>query len=266
MTDTTVGAVPASADVARQGAVIAALTATLATNALAQLLPLNGQTTGEISGRFPLLITPPGYVFGIWGLIYTGLTAYAVYQALPSRRDSKRLRRIAWPFVLTCVANSAWLLLWHYNQYRLTLGAMVGLLLGLITINRRLGRTGEQEVDDLVFARLPFSIYLGWISVATIVNATVALYDAGWDGMGLSPELWTTALLGVGAGLGATMGVKEGDAAFPLVIAWAFAGVARKNASTSLVGPAAWAATAVALLGAGAALLRGRGPAAQPQA
>ncbi|NTU85557.1 MAG: tryptophan-rich sensory protein [Chloroflexales bacterium] len=258
MTDTTAGAVPASTDVARQSAVLAALTATLATNALAQLLPLNGQTTGEISGRFPLLITPPGYVFGIWGVIYSGLIGYAVYQALPSRRDRRRLRSIAWPFVLSCAANIAWLLLWHYNHYRLTLGAMVGLLLGLITIDRRLGRTGEQYADDLIFARLPFSIYLGWISVATIVNATVVLYDAGWDGMGLTPEVWTTALLGVGAGLGATMGIKEGDAAYPLVLAWAFTGVARKNAATPLVGPAAWAATAVALLGAGAALLRRR--------
>ncbi|MEI8167073.1 MAG: TspO/MBR family protein [Chloroflexales bacterium] len=258
MTNSTVGSEPTSADIVRQGAVIAALTATLATNTLAQLLPLNGQSTGEISGRFPLLITPPAYVFGIWGVIYSGLLGYAVYQALPAQRTNPRLRRIAWPFVLTCAANCVWLLLWHYNQYRLTLGAMVGLLLGLLTIDRRLGRADSQSTLDLLFARLPFSIYLGWISVATIVNATVVLYDAGWDGMGISPELWTTALIGVGTGLGATMGVKEGDAAYPLALAWAFAGVAKKNAATPLVGRAAWIATAVGLLSAGAALLRRR--------
>ncbi len=240
----------------RQGAVIAALGGTLATNALANLLPINGQTTGAVSAKFPLLITPPGYVFGIWGVIYTGLTAYAVYQALPSRRDNARLRRIAWPFVLSCAANATWILLWHHNRFGLTMGAMLGLLFALITINRRLGRAEGLSLDERLLARLPFSIYLGWISVATIVNATVVLYDAGWDGFGVAPELWTTALLGAGAGLAATMGLKEGDVAFPLVVAWAFAGVARKNAEHPPVGPAAWVATAVALLSAGAALLR----------
>lgn len=259
MTNAAAGTRPATADATRQGAVIAALAATLAVNAAANLLPLNGQATGEVSARFPVLITPPGYVFGIWGLIYTGLIAYAAYQALPAQRDSPRLRRVAWPFVLSCAANVAWLLLWHYNRFGLTLGAMVGLLLALIAADRRLGRFGEQPAGELLFARLPFSVYLGWISVATIVNATVVLYDAGWDGAGLSPELWTAGLLGVGAGLGATMGLRQGDPAYPLVLAWAFAGVAGKNADVPLVGPAAWAATAAALLSAAGALLRWRG-------
>lgn len=258
MTNVATGSRPLNADLARQGAVIAALAATVATNAAANLLPLNGQSTGEISDRFPILITPPGYVFGIWGLIYTGLLAYAIYQALPAQRDNPALRRIAWPFVLSCAANIAWLLLWHYNQYGLTLGAMVGLLLALITIDRRLGPPAAQSRGNLLFARLPFSVYLGWISVATIVNATVVLYDAGWEGAGLSPELWTTGLLGVGAALGVAMGARQGDYAYPLVLAWAFAGVAMKNAATPLVGPAAWVATGVAVLAAVAGLLRGR--------
>lgn len=256
MSDATAGATPATPDLARQGSVIAALAATLAVNTAANLLPLNGQTTGEISDRFPVLITPPGYVFSIWGLIYTGLIAYAIYQALPSRRDDPRLRRVAWPFVLSCAANVAWLLLWHYNQFGLTLGAMLGLLFALIVVDRRLGTFPEHAGADLIFARLPFSVYLGWISVATIVNATVVLYDVGWDGLGLSPELWTTGLIGAGAGLAAAMGLRQRDPAYPLVIAWALAGVAGKNAGTPLVGPAAWAGAAVALLAAGAALLR----------
>lgn len=258
MTNVAAGSRPLSTDLARQGAVIAALTATLATNTLANLLPLNGQTTGEVSDRFPLLITPPGYVFGIWGLIYTGLIGYAIYQALPAQRDNPRLRQIAWPFVLSCAANIAWLLLWHHNQFGLTMGAMLSLLFALIAVDRRLGTMGEQSPADLILARLPFSVYLGWISVATIVNATVVLANAGWDGLGLSPELWTTGLLAVATGLGVTMGTREGDVAYPLVLAWAFAGIAAKNAATPLVGPAAWVATAVAVLAAGAALLRWR--------
>lgn len=246
-----------ASDVARQGAVVAALAATIATNALANILPLNGQTTGEISNRFPLLITPPGYVFGIWSVIYTGLVGYAVYQALPAQRDDERLRRIAWPFVASCAANIVWLLLWHYNRYGLTLGAMIGLLLALITIDMRLGRVRGGPLAERLLVRLPFSIYLGWISVATIVNATVALVNAGWDGSESSPELWTAGLLGVGAGLGLAKGVGQGDAAYPLVLAWAFSGVAIKNAGQPLVSWSAWFATGLSLISAGLAAVRG---------
>jgi tryptophan-rich sensory protein len=247
-----------TADIARQAAVVAALAATLAVNTLANTLPLNGQTTGQISGRFPLKITPPGYVFGIWGVIYSGLLGYAVYQALPSQRENPRLRRIAWPFVLSCAANIAWLLLWHYNRPRLTLGAMLGVLLSLITINTRLGKSLQGPLGEQLLAKLPFSIYLGWISVATIVNATVALYDAGWDGFGIDEDVWTAALLGTGATLGAGMGALRGDAAFPLVLVWAFRGIAEKQADSAIIAPTAQIATATAAISAAAGLWRGR--------
>jgi benzodiazapine receptor len=245
------------ADVARQAAVVGALGATLAVNALANALPINGQTTGEVSNRFPLLITPPGYVFGIWGVIYTGLIGYAIYQALPAQRDNPRLRRIAVPFIVSCAANIAWLLLWHHNQYGLTMGAMIGLLLALITIDLRLGRLRGGALAERLLVRLPFSIYLGWVSVATIVNATVALTAAGWEGGDVSPEAWTAGLLAVGAGLGGAQALR-GDVAYPLVLAWAFSGVALKNGGVPIVYPAALAATAAALAAAALAGLRAR--------
>ncbi|NNJ09117.1 tryptophan-rich sensory protein [Chloroflexales bacterium ZM16-3] len=245
-------------DIARQAAVVAALAATLGVNVLANALPLNGQTTGQISGRFPLKITPPGYVFGIWGVIYSGLIGYAIYQALPAQRENPRLRKVGWLFVLSCVANIGWLLLWHYNRPRLTLGAMFGVLLSLIAINSRLGKPLQGPLGERLLARLPFSVYMGWISVATIVNVTVALYDAGWDGMGIDEDVWTAGLLGVGATLGAGMGALRGDATFPLVLVWAFRGIAEKQSDSAIIAPAAQAATAVAALSAAAGLWRGR--------
>ncbi|PDW01901.1 TspO/MBR family protein [Candidatus Viridilinea mediisalina] len=247
-----------NADLARQGAVVAALGSTIAMNVLANKLPLNGQTTGQISNRYPLMITPPGYVFGIWGLIYTGLTAYAVYQALPARRDQARLRRIAAPFIASCAANSAWLALWHYNKTKLTVPVMLGLLASLITIDRRIGKASQLSASDIAFVRTPFSLYLGWVSVATIVNITVALYDAGWDGFGAPPEAWTAGLLGSAGSLAAIMGVSEGDVPFPLVIAWASSGIARKNAKTPLVASMGWAVTAIGILAAIAGVLGGK--------
>lgn len=245
----------AAADVTRQAAVVAALSATISANALTNILRLNGQTIGDVAARFPLPIIPARHTFGIWGVIYSGLIGYAVYQALPRQRDNERLRRIAWPFVVSCAANVTWLVLWHYNRFRLNLGAIVGLLLALITIDLRLGQARGPWVEQLL-VRLPFSIYLGWISVATIINTAVTLYDAGWEGTPASREAWTAGLLSLGAALGATMGVGRGDPAFPAVIAWAFSGVATKQAGTPLVAPMAWAAAAASLAAAPIALLR----------
>jgi benzodiazapine receptor len=245
-------------DIARQAAVVAALAATLAVNTLANTLPLNGQTTGEISDRYPLKITPPGYAFSIWGLIYTGMLGYAIYQAMPAQRENPRLRGVGWLFVLSCVGNIGWLVLWHYNRPRLALGAMFGILLALIAINTRLGKPLQGPLGERLLARLPFSVYLGWISVATLVNASVALYDAGWDGLGIDPQIWTASLLGLGSALGLGMGAARGDATFPLVLAWAFSGIASKQSDSELVAPAAQAATAVAGLSAALGLWKGR--------
>lgn len=245
-------------DIGRQAAVVAALAGTIAVNGLANALPLNGRTTGEISDQFPLKITPPGYVFAIWGLIYGGLIGYAIYQALPAQRDNERLRRMAWPFVLSCAANVAWLFLWHYGQYRLTLGAMLGLLISLIAINLRIGRGEPAPLAEKLFVRLPFSIYLGWISVATIINAGVALLDAGWDGGPLSDEQWTAGLIGTAGALSVTMGLGRRELGFPLVIAWALAGVAAKQAGEPLIANTAWAGVAASLIAAAGAALRAR--------
>ena len=254
MTNIAAGTQPAMNGITRQGAVILGIVATLVINSMATLLPINGQTTAEISDRFPLLITPPGYIFSIWGLIYTGLIAYGVFQVLPSRRDDARLQRIAWLFVISCVANCAWILLWHYNQTALTVPVMLGLLLTLITIDRRIDRDAPLRIDEIIFLRLPFSIYLGWISVATIVNLTVMLYDGGWNGFGVAPEIWTALLLAVSTVLSATMGLRKGDAAFALVVAWAASGIAAKNAALPLVSSMAWVATIVSLLAAAVAI------------
>ncbi|NTV64255.1 MAG: tryptophan-rich sensory protein [Oscillochloris sp.] len=247
-----------AADSLRQAAVIAALAATLTVNTLANTLPINGQTTADVSARFPLKITPPGYVFGIWGLIYSGVLGYAIYQALPAQRANPRLRRIGWLFIVSCAANIAWILLWHYNRPRQTLGAMFGILLALIAITTRLGKPLQGPLAERLLVRLPFSIYLGWISVATLVNVTVALSDLGWDGLGIAPDLWTVGLLGTGTALGAGIGALRGDPAFPLVLVWAFSGIAGKQADSPLVANAAWLATAASVLSALVGFWRGR--------
>jgi benzodiazapine receptor len=223
-------------DILRQAVNVLATLVTITINGLANALPLNGQTTGEISDRFRVYFVPAGYVFSIWGLIYLALMAFAVYQALPGQRENPRLRRIGYLFALSCVANSAWIFLWHYELFELTLVAMFGLLLLLIAIYLRLG-IGRVRVSaaEKWLAYIPFSIYLGWITVATIANVTAVLYYLNWDGWGIRPEVWAVIMLVVGAGIASAVSISRGDVAYVLVIVWAFAGIAVKHAGTPMV-------------------------------
>ena len=226
------------ADIVRQAINVVALIVTLVVNYLANALPLNGQTTSAISDRFPVLFVPAGYAFAIWGVIYLALSAFTVYQALPAQRTNPLLRRVGYLFAATCVVNSAWIFFWQYELFALTVAAMLGLLALLVAIYLRLdiGRARVAPIARWV-VHLPFSIYLGWISVATIANITDVLYLTGWHGGGLSGERWATVLLVVATLLASALAVTRRDLAYALVIAWAFAGIAVKQ----------WAAPAVAI-------------------
>jgi benzodiazapine receptor len=248
-------------DYLRQGTVVLATILTLVVNYLANTLPFNGQTTAAVSDRFQVYFVPAGYVFAIWGVIYLALLAYMVFQALPAQRDNPALRRTGWLYVLSAVLNSAWLFAWHYNLFPLSLLLMVSLLATLIAIYLLL-RAGRAEVTaaEVWMVRVPFSIYLGWITVATIANATDVLYDLRWDGWGISGEVWAVILLAVATLITAVMLVTRKDIAYAAVIVWAFAGIAVKQSASPVVATSAIvAAVVVALLAVGSLLLPGRG-------
>lgn len=210
----------------QQGLVILALLGVLVINYLANALPINGVTTGEISDQFPVRFTPAGYVFAIWGVIYLGLAAYAVYQALPSQRSNPRLLAIAWPFVLSCIANSLWIFAWHYGYLLLSLLLMAVLLGALITIYLRLWPAFPSVTAiERWTTHIPFRIYLGWITVATIANTSVALYDQGWRGAPLNEPLWAAIMVGVATIIGLFFALRLRDAAYTLVLVWAFIGI-----------------------------------------
>jgi benzodiazapine receptor len=236
-----------------------ALVATVIVNGLANALPLNGQTTGEISDRFQVYFVPAGYVFSIWGLIYLGLGAFAVFQALPAQRENPRLRRTGYLFALSCLANGAWLVLWHYELFALTQAAMIALLLLLITIYLRLdiGRA-EVSVAERWLVHVPFSIYLGWITVATIANATSLLDYLAWSGWGIGPQAWAVIMLIAATAIALAVGLTRRDIAYLLVIVWAFVGIAVKHSGTPVVSTAAWATAAVVGLVSIATVVRGK--------
>jgi len=245
-----------SADRWRQVLVVVAVVSTIAINALANILPINGMDTGELSDRYEIYITPAGYVFSIWGLIYTGLVAFAIFQALPSQRTNPRLRSIGTPFLVSSIANISWILAWHYQIVPLSLAIMLVILGSLIAIYLRLRPEFKLvSVAEQWTTHIPFSVYLGWITVATIVNVTVIFDYFGWGGGGLSPEIWTAIMLGVATIVGLIMTQVRRDIAYGLVLVWAFAGIAAKHMGVPIV---AGAAIATALVMAISILLTAR--------
>lgn len=228
---------------------ILAVIATLAVNALANIIKFNGQTTGGVSDKFQVYFVPAGYVFAIWGVIYMGLIAFAIFQVLPSQRDNPRLGRIGYLFALSCTANILWLFCWHYEQFPLTLILMLVLLLSLIVIYLRLeiGHVSVSGIEKWML-HLPFSIYLGWISVATIANVTDLLDYLHWTGWGISAVAWAVIMLLTGVIISALMSFLRGDVAYLLVIIWAFIGIAVKQAATPTVSNTAWIASVLVVV------------------
>ncbi|NJN81141.1 MAG: tryptophan-rich sensory protein [Caldilineaceae bacterium] len=227
---------PSSQDLIRQVLVVVATVSTIVVNGLANALPINGQQTGDISDRFDVFFVPAGYVFSIWGLIYIGMIAYSVFQALPSQRKNPRLQSIGYVYVLSALANIVWIFLWHYEVFPATLAVMLLLLISLIVIYQRLG-TGQSVVStaEKWLVRVPFSLYLGWITVATIANATSLLDYLGWSGWGISPQSWAVIMLLIAAVVGLGFSLLRGDIAYVLVIGWALAGIMVKHSDNSTI-------------------------------
>ena len=246
-------------DLLRQIAVILTTLFMLIINGLANALPLNGQNTGEISDRFDVYFVPAGYVFSIWGVIYLGMIAFSIYQALPAQRENPRLRAVGWWVALGNLANSAWIFLWHYNQFLITLPVMLVLLGTLLVTYLRLG-TGRTKVStaETWAARVPFSIYLGWITVATIANATDVLDFIKWNGFGLAPEVWMSIMLAAVLVIATAMSFSRGDAAYTLVLLWALAGIGIKHAAVPAVDAPTWVVFGLVALGLAGAILRHR--------
>ncbi len=233
----------------RQIIVVLTVLLTITVNALANILPINGLNTGAISDRFQVYFVPAGYVFSIWGLIYVGLLAYAFYQALPAQRDNPRLQATGWWVVLGGLANSLWIFLWHYLQFVGTLSAMLILLATLIAVYLRLG-IGRSKVSlaETLAVRLPFSIYLGWITVATAANVTDVLDFLGWNGFGLDPQAWLVIVLAAVFAIATGMALTRRDAAYALVLVWALTGIAVKQAAVPLVANASLVTAALVIL------------------
>jgi hypothetical protein len=230
-------------DKIRQVSVVIATLVMITINALADIIPINHLNTGAISNQFEVYFVPAGYVFSIWGLIYLGLLCFAIYQALPSKTSDPELRKIGWWYVFTCLANAVWILLWHYQYFYFTLLVMFLLVITLIIIYRKLG-IGIEKVSRGIryLVQVPFSIYLGWITVATIANATDVLYLIHWSGFDISQKTWAVIMMVVSVVIAELVAFNRRDLAFLAVLVWALIGIGQKFNGVSPIFESAYVA------------------------
>lgn len=220
-------------------------------NALATTLALGGITTGQLSDLYPNLFVPAGLTFSIWGVIYLLLAIYVVRGVVVAGRaepSSGFLDRIGVLFIVTCVANAGWIFAWQYRVLLLSLLAMLVLLVSLILIYLRLniGRSSAPPAEKYT-VHLPMSIYLGWISVATIANVTAVLVYYKWNGFGASQQAWAIAMIIVAVALGLVMLFYRRDIFYALVIDWAMLGIYIKRSASA--GPPARGVVIASIVG-----------------
>ena len=211
-------------------------------NYLANALPLNNHTTGQLSDSYPNLFVPAGITFSIWGVIYLLLAGFCIIQFSDTSKTAAM--DIGWLFVISCVLNAMWIVCWHYEKLSLSLIVMIGLLITLIYINILI-----REMP-MGIIKAAFGVYLGWICIATIANVTALLVHFGWKGFGISEEHWTIIMISAGALIAALALYRFNNPFIGLSVIWAFTGIILKRNTDhrSIVITAAIALTIIVIL------------------
>ncbi|MCX6335463.1 MAG: tryptophan-rich sensory protein [Bacteroidia bacterium] len=207
-------------------------------NYLANALPLNNKTTGQLSDSLPNLFVPAGITFSIWGIIYLLIAVFCVVQFKGSNQNVNE--SIGWLFAVSCLLNALWIVSWHFQRIPLSVMIMVLLLITLIYIN--------MLIRDLPpgFIKAAMGIYLGWICIATIANITALLVQYNWNGFGVSQAAWTIIMIAVGTIVVSLALMRLQNPFIGLSVIWAFLGIyIKRHSDYSTIADVALAAMVV---------------------
>ena len=209
--------------------------AMVSTNVMATTLIINDVSTGEISDKFINLFTPAGITFSIWGLIYILLALYTVYQFdfIQKHRNENKINvynNIRSLFIFSSLVNVASIFSWHYGIIWLSVLLMLILFFTLVAVADNINKLKLSKIEN-IYISLPFSIYFGWVTVATIANITIFFASIKWSGFGISEQIWTIILLFIGALIGISRMLKDKKVPYGLVLIWAYAGILLKHTS-----------------------------------
>ncbi|WP_396202107.1 TspO/MBR family protein [Gemmatimonas sp.] len=234
---------------------VLALVLVIALNGLAATGAMSGDSIGVIANRYRSLFLPADYVFGIWSLIYFGLIASAIYQALPTAGAERAVQRLGIWWAVTGALNVAWISLFSFGQFALALPVMVLFLVTLVVIGERVRAGSASSFTEQAFLIWPQDIYLAWISVALIANSFQFAQAVQWSGFGIAESTWAVTMMLVATLLGVAMAWRRGNWLFPLVVAWALRGIGARYPEVAAIAdttrwlvPAGVAAGAVAWL------------------
>jgi hypothetical protein len=200
----------------------------LVMNVLATTLPLNGQTTNEISDRYDTLFAPIGFTFAIWGVIYLLLGVYTIVQLVG---DNPVIRSITPWFIASNLLNGSWIVAWHYEILWFAAAIIVALLWTLIRINAETTAT-RTTLGSSIAIRVPFAVYFGWVTVATVANISAMLVQAGFaEGLWFPAQTWTIIILVVATLIGSITALVNSSPSYALVFVWAFWGILSRHLS-----------------------------------
>jgi hypothetical protein len=236
----------------RQVATLLAIVGGIIINTLSNFFPVKGLNIGQLSNQLfgSVLIIPANYAFAIWGLIYIGLLAFGLYQGRLSQRQSPALDQACWLLVVASIAQIIWIYLFEARLFMWSFVPILGILLPLIGMYQRL-EIGKRPISRTVqwLVHAPISLYLGWISVATVVNVAIGLYSLNWNGFGISSTVWTVLMIIVSSAIAFAVALQKRDPVFPLVIVWALVAIALRQWSfQSIAGTAVGLAIGLAVL------------------
>jgi translocator protein len=222
-----------SAERIKQFLVVLATFFVIYVNYLAATGYINDKTPASISEKYPSMLTPAGYAFAIWSLIYLGLVIFSFYQALPSQTENARFRRIRLLYIINCAANCGWIFLWHHELIWTALGVIFIILGTLVLLNSHL--QNKQDAVETWIARIPFGLYFGWITVATILNFTIALVSSGIKTTESVTAILASLLVITATILGIVVRLKLSTAAYALAIAWALTAIAVQHGGETIL-------------------------------
>lgn len=210
-----------------------ALIITIVINYLSNTGVFNGETMASISAKFQNLFTPAGYAFSIWGIIYLGLLGFVIYYGPFTKKTDikeKIVLNIGWWFIVSCITNCLWIIIWLYEYTLLSIPVMIVLFISLLKmIQNNQNLIESRDFKTAVFLRWPFYIYSGWISVALIANIAACLTKIQWIGFGISETAWTLILFAIAGMIHLYMIWKMNRSVFALVAVWALIAIAVAN-------------------------------------
>lgn len=195
-------------------------------NAAANIVPINGYRTGELSDLYPTGFTPAGWAFSIWSLIYLALMAYSLALIFGPAPLRARARSVAAPYLLSAAGNAAWIFAWHYRLVELSFAIMLLILGSLIVIYRRLREQGRPSTREILAIDAPFSLYLGWITTAAIANLGTAFHAQQHYPFGLAMDQWALVSIVAAIAIYVWMGAVTRDVVYCAVFVWASLGIA----------------------------------------